>query len=141
MGRCFVQFAFVTITLLTLGSAPLTLAQTTTQQALIIHAKSGQEPPTDAEKIYLSACLAVEREFRSSNPIRPRVTLILGAAENRAFWSTREIWLTNWSPELFAQGVVMFAFEDLLPDGKRVDVAKRAVRWADSTVDARAFAK
>jgi hypothetical protein len=108
---------------------------------LIIRAIGRQKPPTDAEKVYLSACLAVEREFRSSNPVRPRVTLTLGAAKNEAFWSTREIRLTNWSPELFAQGVVMFAFEDLLPDGKRVDVAKRAVRWADSTVDARAFAK
>ena len=141
MARSLVRFAFAIITLLSLGSAQLALAQTTTQQALIIHAKSGHEPPKEAEKIYLSACLAVEREFRSSNPIRPRVTLVLGAAENRAFWSSREIWLTNWSPELFAQGVVMFAFEDLLPDGRRRDVADRAVRWADSTVDVRGFAK
>jgi len=42
---------------------------------------------------------------------------------------------------LFAQGVVMFAFEELLPAGERMAVAKRAVTWADSTVDAKRFAK
>ena len=141
VARRLVRFAFASIALLTLGSAQSTLAQATTQEALVIQAKSGQKPPKDAEKVYLSACLAVEREFRSSSAIRPRVTLILGAAENTAYWTTREIRLTKWSPELFAQGVVMFAFEDLMPDEKRSDVARRAVRWADSTVDARGFAK
>jgi len=49
--------------------------------------------------------------------------------------------LTKWDPYLFAQGVVIFAFEDLLPDGERMAVAKRAVTWADSTVDAKSVAK
>jgi hypothetical protein len=65
------------------------------------------------------------------------VTLVIGADENRAYLGTREIRLTKWDPYLFAQGVVIFAFEDLLPDGERMAVAKRAVTWADSTVDAK----
>jgi hypothetical protein len=42
---------------------------------------------------------------------------------------------------LFAQDVVIFVFEDLLTDGERMAVAKRAVTWADSTVDAKSVAK
>jgi len=42
---------------------------------------------------------------------------------------------------MFAQGVVIFAFEDLLPDGEKTAVAKRAITWADSTVDAKRLAK
>jgi len=44
-------------------------------------------------------------------------------------------------PDLLAQGVVIFAFQDLLPDEERMAVAKRAVTWADSTVDAKNVAK
>ena len=69
------------------------------------------------------------------------MTLVIGADEDRAYWGTREIRLTKWDPYLFAQGVVIFAFEDLLPDGERMAVAKRAVTWADSTVDAKNLAK
>jgi hypothetical protein len=35
----------------------------------------------------------------------------------------------------------MFAFEDLLPDGERVAVAKRAISWAGSTVNVKGLAK
>ncbi len=51
--------------------------------------------PEDAEKIYVSACLAVEREFRISRPIRPQVTLVVGADKNGAYWGSREIRLTK----------------------------------------------
>ena len=66
------------------------------------------------------------------------MTLVIDADENRAYWGHRLSRLTKWgTPYLFAQGVVIFAFEDLLPDGERMAVAKRAVTWADSTVDAK----
>jgi hypothetical protein len=34
-----------------------------------------------------------------------------------------------------AQGVVVFAFEDLMPVEQRLILAKRAVNWADATVE------
>ena len=111
------------------------------QDGLVIRTNGRQERPSDAESVYLSACSAVEREFRISRPVRPQLTLVIGADENRAYWSTREITLTTWDPYLFAQGVVIFAFEDLLPDGERLAVAKRAVTWADSTVEAKRLTK
>ena len=111
------------------------------QDGLAIRTASKQERPADAEKLYVSACLAVEREFRISRPIRPQVTLVIGADKNGAYWGPREIRLTEWDPDLFAQGVVIFAFQDLLPDEERMAVAKRAVTWADSTVDAKNIAK
>ena len=111
------------------------------QDGLVIRTNGRQERPADAEKIYFSACLAVEREFRISRTIRPQVTLVVGADKNGAYWGPREIRLTKWDPYLFAQGVVMFAFEELLPEGERTTVAKRAVTWADSTVESRSFAK
>ncbi len=55
------------------------------------------------------------------------MTLVVGADKNGAYWGPREIRLTKWDPYLFAQGVVIFAFEDLLPDGERMAVARRAV--------------
>ena len=86
------------------------------QDGLVIRTNGRQERPEDAEKIYVSACLAVEREFRISRPIRPQVTLVVGANKNGAYWGPREIRLTKWDPYSFAQGVVIFAFEDLLPE-------------------------
>ncbi len=97
------------------------------QDGLVIRTSGSQDRPADAEKIYASACLAVEREFRITRAIRPHVTLVVGADKNGAYWGPREIRLTKWDPYLFAQGVVIFAFEDLLPDGERMAVARRAV--------------
>ena len=58
-----------------------------------------------------------------------------------ADWDRREIHLTKWDPNLFAQGVVIFAFEELLPTEQRRLLAKRAVTWADSTVELDHFRK
>src|SRR5437667_7940689 len=97
------------------------------QDGLVVRTNGSQDRPADAETVYISACSAVEREFRVSRQIRPQVTLVVGADEDRAYWGAREIRLRKWDPYLFAQGVVIFAFEDLLPDGERLAVAKRAV--------------
>ena len=111
------------------------------QDGLVIRGNSRQASPTDAEKIYVNACSAVERELRVSRPLRPRVTLVLGAHENGAYLDPREIRLTKCYPYLFAQGVVFFAFDELLPEQERVAVAKRAVTWAGSTVAVNNFSK
>ncbi len=86
------------------------------QDGLVIRTNGRQERPSDAETVYISACSAVEREFRISRPLMPQVTLVIGANRNRAYWDAREIRLTKWDPYSFAQGVVIFAFEDLLPE-------------------------
>jgi len=111
------------------------------QDGLVIRTRGSQAWPTDAEKIYLTACSGVERELRMTHPVRPRVTLVLGARKNGAYLVPREIRLTKWDPYLFAQGVVFFAFDEMFPEGQRAAVAKRAVSWAGSTVAVDSFRK
>jgi hypothetical protein len=50
------------------------------QEGLTIDSKVKQEwPASEAEKIYFSACSAVQREFGSNRAVRPQVTVVLGA--------------------------------------------------------------
>ena len=98
-------------------------------------------PPEEVDRLYLSACSAVEREFGGTFHVHPKLTLILGADRNEVHFDSREIHLTKWDPYLFAQGVVIFAFEDLMPTDKRMLVARRALNWADSTVEVTAISK
>ena len=95
----------------------------------------------EVEKIYSSACSVVEREFDIKHPLRPQVRLVLGAEKNEIWFVGREIRLTKWNPYAFAQGVVWLAFEDLMPSQQRLTIAKRAVTWADSTVEIERLAK
>ena len=89
----------------------------------------------EAQKIYLSACSTVQREFGRPFPLAPKVTLVLGAHKNEVWFLGREVRLTKWNREAFAQGVVWLAFEDLMPSEQRLTIAKRALNSADSTVD------
>jgi len=112
------------------------------QDFVAVQAKGNQTwPSEDAEKVYLSACSAVQREFGSARSVRPQFTLVLGADKNEALWDRREIRLVQWDPALFAQGVVVFAFEELMPPDKRIAVARRAVNWADATVEIKSIPK
>ena len=112
------------------------------QNLLTVEAKGKQKwPAEEADKLYLSACSAIQREFRGTRPVRPQIKLVLGADRDEALWDRREIRLTKWDPELFAQGVVVCAFEDLMPLDERQAVARRAVNWADSTVEIKAISK
>jgi hypothetical protein len=88
-----------------------------------------------AQKIYLSACSAVQREFGSNRPVAPRVTLVLGAGKSEVWFQDQEIRLTKWDRYAFAQGVVWLAFVDLMPSQQRLAIAKQVVTWADATVD------
>lgn len=106
------------------------------QEGMTVHFKRKQKWPTaEAEKIYLSACSAVQREFGSNHAVRPQVTVVLGADKDELSFDEREIRLTKWDRYAFAQGVVMLAFEDLMPVDERLIPANRAMIWADSTVD------
>jgi hypothetical protein len=95
----------------------------------------------EAEKIYSSACSVVEREFDIKHPLHPQVRLVMGADKNEIWFVGREIRLTKWNPYAFAQGVVWLAFEDLMPSQQRLTIAKRAVTWADSTLEIERLAK
>jgi hypothetical protein len=105
------------------------------QDGLSVQSRGRQKwPDAEAQKIYLSACSVVQREFRRNRPLAPQITLVLGADKNEVWFTGREIRLTNWNRYAFAQGVVWLAFEDLMPSQQKLAIATRAVNWADSTV-------
>lgn len=128
------QLKFVIVLL---GLAPVCLAQ----EGLTVH-RNGKHmvPLAEAKKIYASACAVVQREFGSTRPVIPEVTLVLGSNNNEVSFGDRQIRLTKWDRGAFAQGVVMLASEDLMLD-RRLSLAKRALTWADATVDANELAK
>jgi len=132
------MFTAVKFTISVLALAAVCLAQ----DGLTIdnkHKESVSAP--EVERIYSSACSVVQREFESRHPLHPQVRLILGADKNEVWFAGREIRLTKWNPYNFAQGVVWFAFEDLMPSQQRLTIAKRAVTWADSTAGIERLAK
>ena len=112
------------------------------QQLLTVQVKGSQKwPAEEVDKLYVSACSAVQREFGGAQPVRPQLTLVLGADKDQADLDKREIRLIRWNPDLFAQGVVVFAFQDLMPPEHRLAVAHRAVNWAGSTIKTKAISK
>lgn len=119
--------------------ATLALAFTTlcsAQDGLSIRNRKNQKwPAAEAQKIYVSACSVVQQEFGRSIPLAPKVTLVLGADKNEVWFVGGEVRLTEWNRNAFAQGVVWLAFFDLMPSQQRLGIAKRAVNWADSTVE------
>src|SRR5579864_4231697 len=128
------MFPAVKFTISVLALAGASLAQ----DGLTIDNKHKESVSTPvAEKIHSSACAVVQREFDIKRPLRPRVRLVLGADKNEVWFAGREIRLTKWDGYAFAQGVVWLAFEDLMPLPQRLTIAKRAVIWADSTVEIR----
>ena len=142
--------ALALVTLLTIalgtgiGSAQTTAGndQSTVQTGLRIRNGSNKKwQSAEAVKVYLSSCAVVQREFGISHELRPEVTLVLGADKDVLAFDQREIRLTKWDPYLFAQGVVVMAFEELLPKKELLSEAKRAVTWAASTIDAGEEAK
>lgn len=111
------------------------------QTLVTVQGKGAAKWPADeANRIYLAACSGVEREWGRTQAIRPKITVVLGADRNEAALQAREIRIARWDPYMFAQGVVIFAFLDLL-SGEKGALAKRAVDWAESTVEVKALAK
>jgi hypothetical protein len=106
------------------------------QPSVTVISKGSQKwPAADVDKIYLAACATVKREFgTSSAPMRPQVTLVLGADKNSVDSDKRAVLLVRWDPNLFAEGAVLLAFEDLMPVERRLTIARRAMMWADATV-------
>ena len=76
----------------------------------------------------------VQREFSANPSVAPSVTLVLGADKNEVEFGQQEIRLKKWDRNAFAQAVVMVAFGDLMHD-RRAAMARRAVTWADQTLE------
>jgi hypothetical protein len=111
------------------------------QEGLTVESKGKQKlPVAEAQKIYASACEVVQREFGAIRPVMPRVTLVLGADKNQVGFDDHRIRLTKWDPGAFAQGVVVLASSDVMLD-RRLSLAKRALTWADATVDVKQLGK
>jgi hypothetical protein len=106
------------------------------QDDFVVENKHNQKwPAAEARKIYASSCAVVQQEFGANQTPKPQLTLILGADRNSVSFDTREISLTKWNPYLFAEGVVMLVLEGRLSYEQRILLTKRALNWAESTVD------
>jgi hypothetical protein len=92
----------------------------------------------EAESIYHSACAVVQHDFHSGSELHPHLTVVIGAERNEVH-SRRipvgEIWMKNWDPIVFAQGVVVFAFDQMLPRDVIMQLANRAFRESNAAVD------
>jgi hypothetical protein len=91
----------------------------------------------EAETIYLSACRVVEQQFSRADPVRPRLSLLLGSENDRVYYPKREIQLRKWDKYKFAEGVVILAVDSLLPADAKLSLSKVAVSEAETMVDVR----
>jgi hypothetical protein len=100
----------------------------------IVNPNHEKVPDAEAEKVYLRACEAVEKEFDRPVPIRPRLVLRLGAGDNVLRFQSREILLKKWDENRFADAVVDLALYDMVPAQERVRLSNSAVSRAGATV-------
>ena len=89
----------------------------------------------EAEKVYLRACEAVEKEFNRATPIRPHLILRLGASGNLLRYPMREIQLKKWDEYRFADAVVELALHEMVPPEERIKLSDTAVHEAGATVN------
>lgn len=123
----------VTLALLVVAFAGVCCAQ----EATVIVSSEGKQKwsPSEVNKVYLSACTAVQREFGNSIILRPAIALVLGADKNAVNFDKKTILLKRWDRSLFAEGVVILAFEDLLTPQRPVMITNHAVNLAQTTVN------
>ena len=112
------------------------------QEGLTIKNRSKEKvQETEVEKVYVAASAVVRQEFHDQHLDNPVVTLVIGAEKDEMLSQEREIRLVRWNPYLFAQGVVMLAFQDLLPVQRKLNMTTRAVSQADATVAVQQLAR
>jgi hypothetical protein len=87
-----------------------------------------------AEKLYQSACTIVKNDFHGAMDLHPRFTVIIGTDHNEVHGRS-EIWLKQWNPAVFTEGVVVLAFEQVLTPDTIKQLGERAVRYTDATID------
>ena len=97
--------------------------------------------PSEVNRVYLSACTAVEREFGARELRHPNITLVVGADQNAVDFDKKEVRLKRWDQGLFAEGVVILAFEGILTPERRMIITNRAVNLAQATVNVRELSK
>jgi hypothetical protein len=93
----------------------------------------------EAESIYHSACSVVKREFyRGAGEPCPHFTVVIGAKRNELH-SRRtqegEILMKKWDPFVFAQGVVVLTFDDMLTRNTIAQLGSRALRQSNVDKD------
>jgi hypothetical protein len=94
----------------------------------------------EAESLYRNACAVVEHDFHSGvGQLHPHLTVIVGEdrnevhAENTELHVGNEIWMKKWEPTVFAQGVVVLAFGQMLTVDVIKQLGMRAVRYSNAT--------
>ncbi|HEX3372426.1 MAG TPA: hypothetical protein VHS08_07890 [Candidatus Acidoferrales bacterium] len=90
---------------------------------------------SEAEKIYLAVCSTVAREFNRSTPIRPRFTIHLHSLENNLRYPDRDLHLSRWDKNRFAEAVVELVLYDMVTIEDRLRLRKEAVAEAGATVN------
>ena len=88
----------------------------------------------EAEKLYINTCAVVRREFPGNGELHPRFTVLVGADRDEVHHQT-ELWLRQWNPGLFAEGVAVLAFDQLLTTDLVQKLAKRGILQSNATVD------
>jgi hypothetical protein len=91
--------------------------------------------PEEAEKVYLRACEAIEKEFNRPIPVRPRLLLRLGASDNVLRYPMGEIQLKKWDEYRFADAVVDLALHEILSPEERIKLGNTAVHEAGATIN------
>ena len=95
-----------------------------------------------AENLYSLVCAVVKEDFHSGAvELHPHFTVLIGAQRNEVH--TRpvrseggaELWMKKWNPMVFAQGVVVLAFDEMLTRDVITRLGNRALRYSNATVD------
>lgn len=125
------RLVFAVLILMFVGGACLAQDEVTVQ----VKGKKQAWSPDELQKLYVSACSVVQREFGQTHMPKPRITVVLGADVDELAYQEREIRLKKWNGFQFAQGVVLLAFQELMSTDQQLSIARRAVGLADATVD------
>jgi hypothetical protein len=89
---------------------------------------------SEAEKVYLAACETIEKEFNRTTPIRPRLTVHLHSTENNLHYPDRDLRLSRWDKNKFAEAVVELVLHDMISAEDRQRLIKLAVAQAGASV-------
>src|SRR5271169_6278974 len=102
----------------------------------------------EAENLYKSACVIALHDLRGGvGELHPHFRVIIGADSNEvrgivhgdANNGKTEIWMKKWNPRIFAQAVVVIAFDQVLTPDVIVQLGDRAIRYSDATVNVADF--
>jgi hypothetical protein len=133
--------------LLILILASVGLAQTSSDGSFSVRNSShpdsflSESQMHEAESLYQGSCAVVQEEFHSTAGLHPHFTVVIGAQRNEVHSGGiqandgLEIWMKKWNPAMFAQGVVVLAFQQLLTRDAITQLSNRAVRYSNATVD------